>query len=44
MLGSFKKVSVIGAAILVADVNCWKERMKMEGEEIQIIVEAEIKE
>ena len=44
MLGSFKRVSVIGAAVLVVEVNCWKERMKMEGEEIQIIVEADIKE
>ena len=38
MLGQFKKVSVIGAAILAAEGSCWKERMKIEGEEAPIAV------
>ena len=37
MLGQFRKVSVIGAAILAAEGSCWKERMKIEGEEAKVV-------
>ena len=44
MLGSSKRFSVIGVAILASQGLCWTERMKIEGEKIEAIVEEKISE